>query len=342
MTQHPHRLSVVVITKNEETKIEEGLKTVLAATDSIPDSEILLVDSASTDSTVEIASRYPIRIVQLSAHNFLSPSSGRHIGTQYTDGEYVFFLDGDMTLDAQWLNEAVSAMDAQPELAGVAGRCEEIVYSEAGRQLIHRTDRFFEDAARAVDHLGGSALYRRAVLEEVGGFNPYLANEEELELGLRIRAAGYELRRIDAAMSLHRTVYYSANTPSGLTWSEIRRDWRTKRNVALGRVLRCVWRNPMRGVYFKLYRRELIMTTFFLSGLLLIPLSLLFAAPSLLIMWGSALAALFALRAVSKRDVKDTLLTLAHHASSAYGFTLGFLTGSTSPSSYEAELVVVQ
>ncbi len=91
-----------------------------------------------------------------------------------------------------------------------------------------------------------------------------------------------------------------------------------------------------------MYRRELIMTAFLLCGTLLVPASLFFGASSLLIAWLLALVALFALRATWKRDVKDTFLVLAHHASSAYGFTLGFIGGSVSATTYEAELVEVQ
>jgi len=40
-------------------------------------------------------------------------------------------------------------------------------------------------------------MYRRAVLEEVGTFNPYLNSDEEPELGLRIRHAGYRILELD-------------------------------------------------------------------------------------------------------------------------------------------------
>src|SRR5205814_10040498 len=40
---------------------------------------------------------------------------------------------------------------------------------------------------------GGAALYRRSVLEHVGTFNPYLFSDEEPELYIRIRHAGYQV-----------------------------------------------------------------------------------------------------------------------------------------------------
>src|SRR5207245_9741940 len=62
--------------------------------------------------------------------------------------------------------------------------------------------------------VGGAALYRRSVLEHVGTFNPYLFSDEEPELYIRIRHAGYQVLQLDAPIVRH----YSQpqETPSAL------------------------------------------------------------------------------------------------------------------------------
>lgn len=340
MTSNRHTLSVVIITRNEGKKISKGLESVLAATQAVDSCEILLMDSASTDNTLEVAQQYPIRVMQLGEGCFLSPAAGRHVGFQNTDGEFVFFLDGDMTLEAEWFAQALPLLQNDPQLAGVAGRCEEIVFNpKTGEPIEHVDDRFEDDTAEThVTHLGGSALYRRSVLEEVGGFNPYLCNEEELELGLRIRAGGYELQRIDVPMSVHRTIYDSPENPSGLTWRQIRRDLRAGRYVALGQVLRQLQGNPLKSVYLRLYKKALLLTNvnvFSLIALLLTSV-LVFAgvmADDLLPLrialgWVAFWLSLFVLRMVAKRHFMDTCLFLADYMISSYGFVVGYLKGT--------------
>ena len=79
-------LSVVLISKNQAWNISRLIESVLQATSSFLSSEIILVDSNSTDETVEFASRYPISIVRLRPGQRLSPAAGRYIGYQRPRG----------------------------------------------------------------------------------------------------------------------------------------------------------------------------------------------------------------------------------------------------------------
>jgi len=63
----------VIISRKEERNIAGYIESVLKAAEGIDNREIILVDSASTDMTVETAERYPIRILQLKHHG-LSPA----------------------------------------------------------------------------------------------------------------------------------------------------------------------------------------------------------------------------------------------------------------------------
>ena len=189
-------LSVVVISRNEEAAIGACLKALLEKTAGLK-TEIILVDSASTDRTVEIASAFPVTIVRIEECQELSPAAGRYLGTRQASGEYIFFLDGDMILIDGWLEQALAHL-ADRTVAAVAGSLyrvypgEELNYDHKNRYVLGK-----------VRYLAGSGVYRREVLERTGSFNPFVKGEEERELGFRILQSGYSIVRLDVPMVYH-------------------------------------------------------------------------------------------------------------------------------------------
>jgi len=338
------QLSVVIICKNEARNIAAAIESVLTATAAWPDTEILLVDSVSTDKTIEIACRYPIKIIQLDPACLLSPSAGRYVGLQQTQGEFVYFLDGDMSLDADWFTHALPLLVSQTQLAAVSGKCHEISYDDSYTQVVSdKPDRFdVGTQVQQVHHLGQSSLYRRRSLEQVGSFNPYLTNEEELELGLRLSAAGYGLQRIPVPMTVHKTRYYSQENPSGLTLRQIKRDWTLGRHLALGQVLRLLIGNPYLGEYLQLYRRALLFTGLYLLGLLSLLLSLVTHRPVYVGGWLLLMLSLFVTRALWKQHWFDTGLFFLDYLLSSYGLISGFFRPPPPASHYQPKLTVIQ
>lgn len=337
------KLSVVIITRNESKKIAQGIESILAATAHMEDVDIVLVDSASTDNTVSIAQQYPITTLEIPSDAFLSPAAGRYIGMQHTNSEYLYFLDGDMQLHADWFKIALPIMDANPDLAALAGKCHEISFNEKAEIVSEDEDRFaVGDSVRHVRHLGQSVLYRRKVLEEVGGFNPYLTNEEELELGLRISAAGYQLQRIPVPMTVHKTLYYSQENPSGLTLRQIKRDWSLGRYIALGQVLRLLLGNPFIGEYLDLYKRDLMFMGFYLTGLASLLFSFTSHRPLYFVLWLIFMLGLFVLRTLWKRDFSDTGLYFFDYLLTSYGFMVGFFRPIPAAENYQPKVKVTK
>lgn len=79
-------VSVFILSRNEEQKIGPALESVTWA------SEIVLIDSFSTDRTLEIAARYGARIVQLEFKRF---GELRQAGIEHTREPWIFSLDSD-------------------------------------------------------------------------------------------------------------------------------------------------------------------------------------------------------------------------------------------------------
>jgi hypothetical protein len=191
--------SVIVIGKNEEAHLATCLRSVQAAAEEVGNTEIVYVDSASTDRSVEIAQALGVRVLSLRPEWKHTPAAGRYIGFHHTTGELLMFVDGDCVIERQWLARAL-AFFTEPDVAGVAGYLRD--FDEAGHEAPFVGEHGAE--IKALPTLRGIAAYRRAALEQVGPFNPHLRSEEEAELALRLRKAHWRLLHLPFQMGSHR------------------------------------------------------------------------------------------------------------------------------------------
>lgn len=194
-------LSIIIPCKNEEANIARCLKSVIREVRAIKNTEILLVDSASSDRSVEIAKQFPVNIIQLKPDWVHSPAAARYLGCINTNGKYIFIIDADMELLPGFLEKAIKFIEKDDKIAGVAGMGSQ-VYEEGGKlnDFYRRKNKL-----REVTVLAGAALFRRAILENTGYFNPYLQSEEEVELAQRLRRAGFKLFSLPYPMTVHYT-----------------------------------------------------------------------------------------------------------------------------------------
>jgi len=108
--ENPIKLSVTIATKNEEKNIENCLRSVQKLAD-----EIIIVDDVSTDSTVEIASRYTRNIiVNDSGGNF---HKNKNLAIERASGEWILTLDADEIIPEE-LAEEIKAAIKNPMIDG--------------------------------------------------------------------------------------------------------------------------------------------------------------------------------------------------------------------------------
>lgn len=232
-TKHyPVDWSVIVIARNEEESIADCIQSVLNAFSGYS-YELIFVDSASEDRTVEIVRQFPAKIIHLPDSLPKRPSVAREAGRLHAIGRWVLFLDGDCTLYPTWLQAATEAMQRDETLAGVAGEREEII---TDRTDLQKTQRHTLHQQKTVSSLGGCAAYKHDVLKEVGGFNPFLYSSEEAEFGARIRKAGYILRHLPIVMTRHYMKHQHE------TSSEILRRIRRGFPIGMGQIVRHIRR----------------------------------------------------------------------------------------------------
>lgn len=191
-------IAVVIPSKDEENTIDRCIESVQAGLKDVRNCEIILVDSYSTDKTIEIARKYPIKILRLKKKWPKSPHAGRYIGTINSNSEYVFFLDADMAVDENWIKKGLKLLKEDRTLAGITG----VIFNILPNEKINNK-RPSSHPIGNVSYLPGPAIYRSSVLAEVNHFNPFLRGYGEREIGYRISEKGLRQLRINSTISYH-------------------------------------------------------------------------------------------------------------------------------------------
>lgn len=323
-------LSVIIKTLNEEKNIGRCIEAIF---NSLGENslEVIVADSGSSDRTVDIASGYPVTIVQLADPAERSCGIGPQLGFQHSHGQYVLILDADMVLHPNFVRTALERMKSDSRCGGVGG------------QLVERSGSGYEyDTRRSlsrnqdeeVNWLDGGGLYRRDAILSVG----YLSNRnlhayEEKELGLRLRYAGWTLYRISEIAVDH---YGHSMDTVKLLW----RRWCSGYADACGESIRaCIGRSyliDMVAVHRTLIIGLLLQITFLLS-LLALPWS---AMPFLVVV------ALFVISAtiqiVRKKSIQAAIYSLLYTNVFSLGLARGVAKPHCDPNCIVRSIVVKQ
>lgn len=181
---------------------------------------VVYVDSGSSDGSVAAAEAAGARVVRLDMTRPFTAARARNAGFAALGPdapEFVQFLDGDCTLAPGWIETALAFLEATPRAAVACGRRRER-FPEAS--VYNRLcDAEWDTPVGPAKACGGDALVRTAAFAAVGGFNPALIAGEEPELCVRLRAAGWEIWRLDAEMTLHDAAMHRF----GQWWRRMRR-----------------------------------------------------------------------------------------------------------------------
>lgn len=217
---------------NEEARIAAALEHALRAVAPF-DGVVVLADSGSTDWTLEIASKYPVRVVQLADHSQRCCGAGAQLAFQHVDTEFFYLQDADMELDATFLPEAIDFLRANAQVAGVGGHVNErIVEGEEFQIRVRSAHAESHRRPGFVDRLDGGGLYRVEAIRQIGYFaDRNLHAFEEFDLAARLESAGWRLARLDRT-----AVDHFGHTIGGYTL--MRRRIRSGYTRGAGEVLR--------------------------------------------------------------------------------------------------------
>ncbi|HYM82297.1 MAG TPA: glycosyltransferase [Candidatus Limnocylindria bacterium] len=251
----------------------------------------------------------------------LTPGGARMAGFAEAGGEWVLFVDADVEVEPEWVGKALAtaaeAATATPALAGTWGRLEEWM-TDGEREWLGRRDMYgVGDGERSVDYLATLACYRRGALERVGGYDVRLNSEEDFELGMRMVAAGFDLRSLPPRAARH----WSGPRPS---FEELARRWSAGLCFGQGQVLRAYLGRP--GFLRLLRRQGLYLATLGLwsLGLLALGLAALAREPRPLLAWSIAALLVVAVMSARKRSLKLAVHSLLSWTENGAGLVFGF------------------
>lgn len=187
----PPVVSFIMPAYNAARFIRESIDSVLSQ--SFESLELIVVDDGSTDATCSLVPDNDHRVRLLSQKNG-GPSKARNTGLLHAVGDYVWHLDADDVIRPGALSEAVTALSSDAGLAGVVGRWS--LMDEAGcptsgsislwpSGTSARSELFAPMLLRTL-FPPSAALFRRAAIQRVNGWDDNLWCAEDRDLWLRI------------------------------------------------------------------------------------------------------------------------------------------------------------
>lgn len=189
------RLSIIVPVYNNPGDLRECLGAVVA--DSGSETELLVVDDASTDETPAVAAEFADRVIRLSKNS--GPAAARNYGVSSARGDVIFFVDADVVIARGTVERIQRSFGERPEIAAIFGSYDETPrgsgYVSRYRNLLHHFVHQTGDGAASTFWAGCGAI-RRSVFKEVGGFDEQRFRRpsiEDIELGQRLRRAGHTI-----------------------------------------------------------------------------------------------------------------------------------------------------
>ncbi len=222
------------------------------------DHEVILVDNGSTDgSQAYVREHFPeVRLVELGKNRGFTGAC--IAGYEVSRGSVIALLNNDTEADPGWLAAAVDALERRPDVGIVAGKI--LLFDQRnrfhaagdfyridgvpGNRGIWQEDRGQFDREEVVfGACGAAAVYRRAMLDEIGFLdNAFYFSCEDVDLAFRANLAGWKTLYVPSAIVYHKlkasggsgatSSYYDGrnflyliwkNYPSGL----LRRNWKT-------------------------------------------------------------------------------------------------------------------
>jgi GT2 family glycosyltransferase len=208
-------VSIVVVNYNGEKFIRRCVDSILSQ--SVPPCEVIVVDNNSNDESLQVLQHLQdprLRILSLSKNT--GYAAGCNAGIQESYGELVAVLNNDVVLDRDWLKALLdynspkwSFWASRIEFSTPAGRID----SAGDGMAIVGTAFKIGHGDPVEKHLtsgevfgpcGAAALYRRNLLETVGGFDQdYFLVYEDADLNFRARLLGFRCFYVADARVIH-------------------------------------------------------------------------------------------------------------------------------------------
>lgn len=180
-------ISVIIPTYNAASTIEKCLVSIL--NQGYPDMEVIVVDDASTDDTLEKVSKYQVKVFTKTSNQGVAHS--RNFGVEKANSGIIIFVDSDIVVPAGRIRQLVNSLNEKPGTAAVGG-----IYSDNTKDLNFISDFKNLDlvyrgqlCSGHVKYLGTSFfIIKKSTFVETGGFSTEFkgATAEDVDFGYKV------------------------------------------------------------------------------------------------------------------------------------------------------------
>lgn len=199
-------ISIIICTYNRAALLQRTLRALTQQSLPLKQFEVVVVDDGSQDHTVAICNQMRQELPHLryiSTGTNVGLAQARNVGIEAAAGDYVLFTDDDCIPHRHWV-ACMGAVLEQRALVGGAVASPVTNYLK----LCHNVAEFHEfmphqQAGPKAYVAGANMGFRRAVLQELQGFQADLRTAQDMELFLRARAQGYEVYFEPGAIVTH-------------------------------------------------------------------------------------------------------------------------------------------
>ena len=196
-------VSIGVCVKNVEDFIEDAIDSIIKQDYPHRYLDVIFVDDGSEDNTLLIIKKkvekidIPFKIIHTSWNGI---GHARNIVVTNAGGDYILWVDGDMVLSKDYTRTLVEFMEKHQKVGIVKGKQSlkpegnllailETYSRAAGKMIDYQSEK-----ARTKSLGTGGSLYRKNIIQQVGGFDENLKRYgEDFDLEIRIRNAGWSL-----------------------------------------------------------------------------------------------------------------------------------------------------
>ena len=215
-------------------------------------SRVIVFDDGSRDGTGDIAQAYGATVIRNDGPN-LGPAHGRNVGVAAAETDIVVFVDADVAVAPDAPHRLASAIASNrrtvaafgaygdrvsARVANLAGR-----YANLRHHAVHAQAGGASGEAEASTFWSGLGAVDRAAFLAVGGFDEAFAKPsvEDVDLGLRLRADGGDIRIVPEARGTHlkdwtlRQLWHTDVFCRAVPWSEMMAEGRIPPTLNTGR-----------------------------------------------------------------------------------------------------------
>jgi len=195
------RVSLVIPGRDCASTVGECLDAVTARLGDRPLGEVIFVDDGSADETVAVVERYPVTLLR--GHG-RGAGAARNLGLKASRFDLIWFVDSDCVAEPDALDKLLPYLN-DPAVGGVGGSYANRVPHSILGCLIHEEiiERHLAMPERVNFLATFNVLYRKEVLEKIGGFDERYLKGQDADLAFRVIEAGYELRFTCASRVAH-------------------------------------------------------------------------------------------------------------------------------------------